>query len=276
MNKPSQIILPEAFSRRSFLKTTSTAMAGGALLGALAPERYAHGANGSDEIKISLIGCGGRGSGAAGQALSTYPIGPVKLIAMADIHPDRLESSLSNLQKTHAERVDVPKERQFLGFDAYKKAIELADVCILSTPPGFRPMMFEEAVKQGKNVFMEKPVASDAAGVRKVLAAAAEAKAKNLKVAVGLQRHHQAGYIETIKRLHDGAIGDIVSMRAYWNGSRPWQKKRVDLEKIYGRPLTNKQIIYGEVKWPESGSELHSVLNKYAARSAQRRLHKHR
>jgi predicted dehydrogenase len=241
MNKPSQIILPEAFSRRSFLKTTS--MASGALLGALSAERYAHAAGNSDEIKIAMVGCGGRGSGAAGQALSTYPIGPVKLIAMADIHPDRLESSLNNLQKTHAERVDVPKERQFIGFDAYKKAIELADVVILSTPPGFRPMMFEEAVKQGKNIFMEKPVATDAAGVRKVLAAAEEAKKKNLKVAVGLQRHHQAGYIETIKRLHDGQIGDIVSMRAYWNGQRPWQKKRADLEKspLYGRPLTEME-----------------------------------
>ncbi|EDY21098.1 putative dehydrogenase [Chthoniobacter flavus Ellin428] len=137
--------------------------------------------------------------------------------------------------------MDVPKERQFLGFDAYKKAIELADVVILSTPPGFRPMMFEEAVKQGKNIFMEKPVATDAAGIRKVLAAAEEAKKKNLKVAVGLQRHHQAGYIETIKRLQDGAIGDIVSMRAYWNGQRPWQKKRADLEKMYGRKLTEME-----------------------------------
>ena len=232
MNKPSPILLPEGFSRRTFLKTSS-AMAGGAMLGALAPERYAHGASASDELKIALIGCGGRGSGAANQALSTYPIGPVKLIAMADIHPDRLESSLANLQKTHAERVDVPKERQFFGFDAYKKAIELADVCILATPPGFRPLMFEEAVKQGKNIFMEKPVATDAPGVRRVLAAAEEAKKKNLKVAVGLQRHHQAGYIETIKRIHDGAIGDVVSMRAYWDGNRPWQKKRVDLEKMY-------------------------------------------
>ena len=217
MNKPSQIVLPEAFSRRSFLKTTSSAMAGGALLGALAPERYAHAAGGGDEIKIAMVGCGGRGSGAAGQALSTYPIGPVKLIAMADIHPDRLESSLSNLQKTHAERVDVPKERQFLGFDAYKKAIELADVVILSTPPGFRPMMFEEAVRQGKHAFMEKPVAVDAIGIRRVLAAAEEAKKKNLKVGVGLQRRHKPGYIEAVKRVQDGAIGDIMYGRTFWD-----------------------------------------------------------
>jgi predicted dehydrogenase len=240
MNKPSQIILPEAFSRRRFLQTTSTAMAGGVLLSALAPERFAHAA-GSDELKIALVGCGGRGGGAAGQALSTYPIGPVKLVATADVHEDRMKVTLDNLKKQHAERVDVPPERQFLGFDAYKKAIELADVVILATPPGFRPMQFEEAVKAGKNIFMEKPVASDAAGVRRVLAAAEEAKKKNLKVGVGLQRHHQAGYIETLQRLHDGAIGDIVSMRAYWNGQRPWQKKRADLEKQYGRPLTEME-----------------------------------
>ncbi len=240
MNKPSPIILPEAFSRRSFLKTSS-AMAGGTLLGALSPERFAHAATGTDEIKIALIGCGGRGSGAANQALSTYPIGPVKLVAMADIHEDRLQSSLANLQKTHADRVDVPKERQFLGFDAHKEAIALADVVILSTPPGFRPQHFEAAVAAGKNIFMEKPVASDAAGVRKVLAAAEEAKKKNLKIGVGLQRHHQAGYIETMKRLHDGAIGDIVSMRAYWNGQRPWQKKRADLNKLYGKELTEME-----------------------------------
>jgi predicted dehydrogenase len=240
MNKPSPIILPEAFSRRSFLKTSS-AMAGGALLGALAPERFAHAASGSDEIKIALIGCGGRGSGAANQALSTYNIGPVKLVAMADIHEDRLQSALGNLQKQHADRVDVPKERQFLGFDAHKQAMEVADVVILSTPPGFRPQHFEAAVKAGKNIFMEKPVASDAAGVRQVLAAAEEAKKKNLKIGVGLQRHHQAGYIETIKRLHDGAIGDITSMRAYWNGQRPWQKKRADLNKQYGKELTEME-----------------------------------
>jgi myo-inositol 2-dehydrogenase/D-chiro-inositol 1-dehydrogenase len=241
MNKPSTRITPVTFSRRGFLRTTGGAMAGGAVVGALSPERFAHAASGTDEIKIALVGCGGRGSGAAGQALSTYPLGPIKLVAMADVHEDRLKGSLSNIEKEHGARVDVPAERQFIGFDAYKKAIEQCDVAILATPPGFRPMMFEEAVKQGKNIFMEKPVASDAAGVRKVLAAAEEAKKKNLKVGVGLQRHHQAGYIETLKRLHEGAIGDIVSMRCYWNGTRPWQNKRVDLEKKYGRKLTEME-----------------------------------
>ncbi len=237
MNPPSQT---DALSRRLFLKRTSTAVAGGALLGALDPSRFAHAASGTDELKIAVVGIGGRGSGAANQALSTYNLGPVKLVAIAEVHQDRLDKGLANLVKQHGERVDVPKERQFMGFDAYKKAIETCDVAILSTPPGLRPMMFEEAVRQGKHVFMEKPVASDAAGVRKVLAAAAEAKKKNLKVGVGLQRHHQKGYIETMKRIHGGEIGDIVSMRCYWNGNRPWQKKRADLEKEYGK-LTEMQ-----------------------------------
>src|ERR1041385_5914617 len=130
MNNPSKIIVPGALSRRTFLKNTSTAVAGSALLGSLAAERFAYGAAADDTLKIALVGCGGRGSGAANQALSTYPIGPVKLVAMADVHEDRLASSLANLEKQHADRVDVPKDRQFLGFDAYKKAIALADVAI--------------------------------------------------------------------------------------------------------------------------------------------------
>ena len=240
MNHPSDNLPPDAFSRRTFLKKGSTAMVGGAFLGTLAAERFAHAA-GTDELKIALIGCGGRGSGAADQALNTSNLGPVKLVAMADVHEDRLKGALSNLKARHAARVDVPAERQFLGFDGFEKAIATADVAILTTPPGFRPMMFEAAIKAGKHVFMEKPVASDAAGVRQVLAAAEEAKKKNLKVGVGLQRHHEAGYIETVKRIQDGQIGDVTSMRAFWNGSRPWQKKRADLEKQYGRKLTEME-----------------------------------
>ncbi len=247
MNESSSIIVPTNLTRRSFLKRSSAAAGGAALLSALPVERFAHAATGTDELKLALVGCGGRGSGAADQALSTSNQGPVKLVAMADVHEDRLKGSLANLEKVHGNQVDVPQERQFLGFDAYKQAIALADVVILATPPGFRPLMFEEAVKQGKNIFTEKPVATDAAGVRRFLAAAEEAKKKNLKVGVGLQRHHQAGYIETIKRLQDGAIGDITSMRAYWNGERPWQKKRVDLERQYGKKLTEME--YQLLNW---------------------------
>ncbi len=224
MNEPKIPSSQTHVTRRSFLSTASKAAAGGALLATLPVERFALGASPGEPLKIALIGCGGRGSGAANQALSTQ--GEVKLIAMADAFRDRLDSSFNNLQKQHKDRVDVPDDHKFVGFDAYKHAIDLADVVILATPPGFRPIHFEEAVKQGKHIFMEKPVATDAPGVRKVLAAAQEAKKKNLKVGVGLQRHHQKGYIETIKRLQDGAIGDLVSLRAYWNGSGVWVRPR--------------------------------------------------
>ncbi|WP_315818254.1 Gfo/Idh/MocA family protein [Paraflavitalea speifideaquila] len=151
------------------------------------------------------MGCGGRGTGAAMQALLTKQ--NVKLVAMADAFSDRLEKCYKSLtadsksgDKTVKDRVDVPADRKFAGFDAYLKAIPLADVVILATPPGFRPIHFEEAIKQGKHVFMEKPVATDPAGVQKVLAAAEQAKAKKLNVVVGLQRHYQNSYRELFKR----------------------------------------------------------------------------
>ena len=237
---------PSSVSRRSFLKKSSTAVAGGAVLGALPVERLAFGAlSPGDTVRVALIGCGGRGTGAANQALSTT--GDVKLIAVADAFKDRMDGSLKAIKKEHPEKADVPQDNQFVGFDAYKQAIALADVVILATPPGFRPIHFEEAIRQGKHVFMEKPVAVDGAGVRKVLAAAAEAKKRNLKVGVGLQRRHQLGYLETMKRLHDGAIGDIISMRCYWNGTTPWVKTRASLEKQAGRKLT--EIEYQMRNW---------------------------
>src|ERR1051325_364027 len=220
MNEPDNKSAQAPVSRRSFLKTSSTALAGGALLSSLPVERFALGASPGDTLKIALVGCGGRGSGAASQALSTGE--SVKLVAMADAHKDRLDGSLKNLKGQHKEKVQVIDDNKFIGFEAYKQAIALADVVILATPPGFRPIHFEEAVRQGKNIFMEKPVATDGPGVRKVLAAAEEAKKKNLKIGVGLQRHHQLGYLETLKRLHDGAIGDIVAMRCYWNDKGVW------------------------------------------------------
>lgn len=239
MNDPHSSRLVTPVTRRDFLKSTSTAVAGSALISALSPERFALGASPGDTLKIALVGCGGRGSGAANQALSTH--GDTKLVAVADVFKDRMESSLNNLSKEHKDKVQVPDDNKFIGFDAYKKAIALADVVILATPPGFRPMMFEEAVRQGKHVFTEKPVAVDGPGVRRFLAAAAESKRKNLKVGVGLQRHHQTGYLETMKRLHGGEIGDIVSMRCYWNGSTPWVKPRKDLEAKFGRKLTEME-----------------------------------
>ena len=212
-------------SRRPRLKQSSTVLAGSALTGAIAARAYAAG---DETIKVALVGCGGRGTGAATQALSTK--GPVKLWAMADVFKDKIESSLAALTKGQKSRydrkehqgfagkVDVAPQRRFVGFDAYKQAIDSGvDLVILTTYPHFRPMQYEYAVKQGKNVFMEKPVATDASGIRRLLAANEEAKKKNLKVAVGLQRHHHAAYQETMKRLKDGAIGDFELIRVYWD-----------------------------------------------------------
>ena len=243
MNDPRHPKVETAVTRRSFLKNTSTAVAGGALLGALPIERFALGASPGDTIRVALIGAGGRGRGAAAQALSTT--GDVKLVAVADAFQNSLESGLKQVQnafKDRPERLAVTEDSKFVGLDAYKKAIEMADVVVIATPPGFRPIHFEEAVRQGKHVFMEKPVAVDAPGVRRVLAAAAESKKRNLKVGVGLQRRHQNGYIETVKRLQDKQAGDILAMRVYWNGGPVGPKsRRSDLEKALGRPPTEME-----------------------------------
>jgi predicted dehydrogenase len=227
-------------TRREFIKSSSLVVAGGALAGSLGIARTAH-AGADETIKVALIGCGGRGSGAISDCLDAKP--NVKLFAIADLFEDRVNSSLRELERReqYKDRVDV-QDRKFVGFDAYQKAIDAgADLVILATPPGFRPIHFEAAVKAGKHVFMEKPVATDAAGVRKVLAAAEESKKKGLAVGVGLQRRHQTGYLETIKRLQDGAIGDLLALRVYWNGTTPWTRHRNQLESRSGKPLTEME-----------------------------------
>ncbi|MEX2118480.1 MAG: Gfo/Idh/MocA family oxidoreductase [Pirellulales bacterium] len=211
-------------SRRDFIKSSTAAIVGGGLVGSLGIARSAHAA-GSDTIRVGLIGCGGRGTGAAANALHTP--GSVKLVAMGDAFADRLEQSLREIQKEAPDRVEVPSENRFVGFDAYEKVIASdVDLVILATPPGFRPIHLAAAVEAGKHVFMEKPVAVDAPGVRAVLAATEAAKQKNLAIGVGLQRHHENSYLETMKRLHDGAIGDIIATRAYWNGAGVWVRPR--------------------------------------------------
>lgn len=221
-------------NRRNFLKASSL-IAGGAILNPFTG--YGYNSAVGETIKVALIGCGGRGTGAAAQALSTSQ--NVQIVAMADAFKDRLDDSYKNLTAKKYKnaagqpvdiktKVDVPEDRKFVGFDAFKKAIALkdVDVVILATPPGFRPSHFEEAVKNDKHIFMEKPVATDAPGIRKVLEVAEEAKKKKLNVVVGLQRHYQANYREAIKRIHDGALGDIVGGQVYWVGSSPWMKER--------------------------------------------------
>jgi predicted dehydrogenase len=216
-------------SRREFVKQTGI-LAGGLFIAKAAGANYFSGSD--DVIKIALVGCGGRGTGAAMQALLSKQ--NVKLVAMADAFKDRLDSCYTRLnsddtsdsgaKESVKSKIDVPEERRFVGFDAYQKAIPLADVVILATPPGFRPIHFEEAIKQGKHVFMEKPVATDPAGVKKVLAAAELAKQKKLNVVVGLQRHYQNSYRELYKRKNQ--IGDITSAQAWWNNDGVWVRKR--------------------------------------------------
>ncbi len=214
-------------SRREFVKQTSLAAGGVLAAPILSKANYFSGA--SDVIKIAMVGCGGRGTGAIVQALSTKQ--NVQLVAMADAFRDRLDSSYKNIGEALKEsgsdkRLQVKEENKFVGFDAYKKAIPLADVVILATPPGFRPIHFEEAIRLNKHVFMEKPVATDPAGIQKVLQVAEEAKRKKLNVVVGLQRRYQTSYRELMKRIKDGAIGDIVAAQAYWNNDGVWVNPR--------------------------------------------------
>jgi len=195
-------------TRREFLAATSAATVSAATHAFAAP---------NNTLRIALIGCGGRGTGAANQNLNASK--GTKLVAMADISRERMDKSLQILKTQHPGQVDVSMANQCIGFDAYKEAIALADLVLVTTPQGFHPYHLAEAVRQGKHVFVEKPLAVDAPGVRRVLAAAEEAKKKKLKIGVGLQRHHQPSYIEAVKRIHDGAVGEITSMTCYWLGN---------------------------------------------------------
>jgi myo-inositol 2-dehydrogenase / D-chiro-inositol 1-dehydrogenase len=200
-------------TRREFLRTSGVLVAGTALATTLPRPGYAAEDN---TIKVALIGCGGRGSGAAAQALSTT--GPTKLWAMADVFEHRLQSSLSGLQRNHQAKLDVPRDRQFVGFDGYKKAVDSLDkgsVVLLTTPPAFRPMHFEYAVAKGMHVFMEKSFGVDAPGVRRILKTGEEASKKNLKVAGGLMSRHSKPLEEAVTKIHEGAIGEVITAYAY-------------------------------------------------------------
>lgn len=208
------------FTRREFLITSTAAAASFAL---------AQDSN-SGTIRVGLIGCGGRGTGAAEDALQAAKMLKVNLeiVALADLFEDRLKGCRQYLAK-HKDAVKVTDDTCFVGFDAYQKLLK-TDVTyvILATPPGFRPIHFEAAIEAGKHVFMEKPVAVDPVGVRRVLEAGKRARMKNLGVVAGTQRRHQKSYLETIQRIKDGAIGEIVAARCYWNQGGLWARKRED------------------------------------------------
>jgi predicted dehydrogenase len=221
-------------SRGDFLRRS--AAGGAAALASLNVARSAHASSGGP-LKVALIGCGGRGAGAATNLL-TVAGEDVKLVAMADVFEDHLHGTLKRLTAGAAKRydapahqgfakqIDVPPERQFVGLDAYQKAIACADMVILTTPPGFRPSHYAAAVAAGKHVFMEKPCCVDAPGFRLLLATNKLADEKGLKVGVGLQRRHQAGYLAGVKEIQDGKLGDVVFTRVYWDGSPVWFRDR--------------------------------------------------
>ena len=211
-------------NRRSFVKS-ATISTGALLTTPFSLEAMANNSN-SRKLKLAVVGCGGRGTGAVVQALRADK--DVELVAMADAFGDRVENSLKYITEEldGKIKVKVKQKNKFTGFNAYKKAIDLADVVILTTPPGFRPQHFEYAVNNDKHIFMEKPVATDPNGIRRVLKAAKLAEQKKLNVVVGLQRRYEKKYLALYNRINKGDIGKIVSGQVYWNGAGVWVRKR--------------------------------------------------
>jgi predicted dehydrogenase len=201
-------------SRRDFLKTTGQVATVSALAGVAVPMVHAAEDN---TIRVALVGCGGRGTGAAENALSTKQ-GPIKLVAMADVFKDRLDDSYEDLKKEFGDKVEVGCDHKFIGFDGYKKAMDTlraGDVVILATPPAFRWVHFGYAIQKGIHTFMEKPVTVDGPTTRRMIALGEEAKKKKLKVGVGLMCRHCEARQELFNRIQDGEIGDIIMLRAY-------------------------------------------------------------
>ncbi len=224
---------PTSASRRGFLGTGGAAAAAAAL-----PIELSAQVAGSDQVKVGLIGMGGRGSGAVVQNLAGND--RARLVAVADAFADKIDGSgprgsglpaisqqLEKLGKS--EQVDLPASRQYTGFDAYKQVVDEVDLVCIATPTVFRPIHFEYAVNQGKHVFMEKPVCVDAWGFNKIIESAQKADDKGLKVVVGLQRHYQESYLQSFAKMHEeGMLGELLGGQCYWNGARPWQVLRQD------------------------------------------------
>ena len=226
-------------SRRDFLRASAVA---GAAMAGLSMARAAHAA-GSGAIHVALIGCGGRGSGAIRDCLTADPA--VRVVAVADAFEAKASLAAERLRKDEnfAQRVDVPPQRVFSGLDAFQKAIDAGvDLIVTATPPGFRPMIYAAAIKAGKHVFMEKPCCVDAPGFRQLMETNKLAEDKGLKVGVGFQRRHSPNYLEAIKRIHNGGIGKLSYLRAYYNTTGIWNRSRADLAKTLGREPTEMEF----------------------------------
>jgi len=208
-------------TRRDFIRTSV-----GASLAAAIPGSLGLHAQGSDTIRVGVIGCGGRGTGAAIDCLNAAP--GVEIVAMGDLFMDRIDSSLKRIKEAHPDKVKVTKDKCFTGFDNYLKVAALPEVNLIVTAaaPGFRPIHFKAAIEAGKNVFMEKPVAVDPVGIRSVIATSELARKKGLAVVSGTQRRHQQRYLELMKRINNGEIGEIVGGQCYWNQGDLWVVKK--------------------------------------------------
>ncbi|HOW68732.1 MAG TPA: Gfo/Idh/MocA family oxidoreductase [Candidatus Paceibacterota bacterium] len=211
-------------SRRDFLKTSSLMTAGAVVASQMPVPLMVHAAD-SDLLKVAVIGAGGRGTGAALDCVAAG--GNIKIIAVADAFEQQAKNAAREISTKCKDKADLPPDRVFWGLDAYLKAVDTgADLVILAGPPGFRPQHYEAAVKAGKHVFMEKPVCICPGGYRKVMAANKVAEEKNLKVVVGLQRHHQSSYLSGIDAIQSGKSGDLSLLRVYWNGGGIWNRPR--------------------------------------------------
>jgi myo-inositol 2-dehydrogenase / D-chiro-inositol 1-dehydrogenase len=208
-------------TRRDFVRTAAAAS-----IAATFPASFSVFAQGSDTLKVGVIGCGGRGTGAAIDCLKADP--GVEIVALGDLVSDRVESSLARLTKEFPNRVKVPAGNRFTGFDNYKGVLSVPGVNLILTaaPPGFRPIHVKAAVEAGKHVFMEKPVAVDPVGIRSIIATSDLAAQKKLALVAGTQRRHQKRYLEMMKRIQDGQIGEIVAAQVYWNQGDLWVKQR--------------------------------------------------
>jgi predicted dehydrogenase len=210
-------------TRRDFLRTSVAATAG--IATQWTPGYAAAYAGVGETIRVGVIGCGGRGTGAVRDCVTSSE--GVELVAMGDLFPDRIERSRTQLTRAIGDKFKVTAERTFTGFDAYQQVIASdVDLVILATPPGFRPAHLKAAIDAGKHVFTEKPVAVDPVGIRSVIATTDMAASKNLALVAGTQRRHDPKYIETMRRIHAGEIGDVVAGQVYWNQGGLWTAER--------------------------------------------------
>ncbi len=223
MNAP----LNTDLSRRDFVKI-SAAGTSAAVLGGIGVTRAMGATSGSDKIRVGVIGCGGRGRGAAQNCLEAAP--GVEIVALGDLFPRQVDSAEAAIKKFAAEKnLNQPAMLKFSGFDNFQKVLAAdIDMVILAAPPGFRPTHFEAAVNANKHIFCEKPVAVDPVGIRQFIAATKKAKEKRLAVVAGTQRRHQQSYLETIKRIQDGEMGELVGGQCYWNGTGIWFREKKD------------------------------------------------